>query len=223
MSKLHFNPMQCIVDFHTKFELSPQPELGELPIDLGTFRKNFLLEEFAEMQHSWQQRDIIHFTDALVDLDYVLLGTAYLAGYTISAHRSDTLEWDLYEKANTFYFRNIYAAGLGPRLPSGQEMSLLVFQIATLIHQSLTVIDDKYFVDDNVVMRLHQIIWRVASRMRLPFVECWQEVQRANMSKVRAARPADSKRGSGFDVIKPEGWQPPAFDPIFATTHATAA
>jgi len=31
-------------------------------------------------------------------------------------------------------------------------------------------------------------------------------VHEANMAKVRVARPSESKRGSGWDVRKPEGW-----------------
>jgi predicted HAD superfamily Cof-like phosphohydrolase len=41
------------------------------------------------------------------------------------------------------------------------------------------------------------------------FHEAWRRVQQCNMRKVRTARPADSKRGSGFDVVKPEGWVGP--------------
>jgi len=43
----------------------------------------------------------------------------------------------------------------------------------------------------------------------LPWPALFAEVQRANMTKVRASRAEDSKRGSAFDVTKPEGWQPP--------------
>lgn len=34
-------------------------------------------------------------------------------------------------------------------------------------------------------------------------------VHQANMAKVRAERPEQSKRGSIFDVVKPEGWVSP--------------
>lgn len=41
------------------------------------------------------------------------------------------------------------------------------------------------------------------------FDEAWRRVHEANMKKVRAqADGADSKRGSGYDVVKPPGWQP---------------
>jgi Phosphoribosyl-ATP pyrophosphohydrolase len=37
----------------------------------------------------------------------------------------------------------------------------------------------------------------------------WERVHNANMRKVRAASAEQSKRGSGFDVVKPEGWVAP--------------
>lgn len=45
--------------------------------------------------------------------------------------------------------------------------------------------------------------------MNLPWDKGWAEVQRANMSKVRAENASQSKRGHQLDVIKPEGWRPP--------------
>lgn len=42
------------------------------------------------------------------------------------------------------------------------------------------------------------------------FNEAWRRVHAANMAKVRCERPGDSKRGSTFDVIKPEGWKAPS-------------
>jgi|GEM_PF-5441002 len=42
------------------------------------------------------------------------------------------------------------------------------------------------------------------------FEEAWKRVQRANMAKERAV-PDDprSKRDATFDIVKPEGWEPP--------------
>lgn len=44
--------------------------------------------------------------------------------------------------------------------------------------------------------------------------ELWDDVQRANMSKVRATSASQSKRGSSLDVIKPASWEPPKTDLI---------
>jgi predicted HAD superfamily Cof-like phosphohydrolase len=38
--------------------------------------------------------------------------------------------------------------------------------------------------------------------------EAWNEVHRANMSKVRGVKPGREHSG-GFDLVKPPGWRPP--------------
>lgn len=53
-----------------------------------------------------------------------------------------------------------------------------------------------------------------AQLMHVPFDECWAEVQRANMQKVRVKSASESKRGSTLDLKKPPGWQPPNLEPI---------
>lgn len=54
-----------------------------------------------------------------------------------------------------------------------------------------------------------------AHLMGYPWEAGWDEVQRANMSKVRAkADGSDSARGSSFDVVKPEGWRPPDINKV---------
>lgn len=39
--------------------------------------------------------------------------------------------------------------------------------------------------------------------------ELWNNVQTANMSKVRATSASQSKRGTSLDVVKPAGWVSP--------------
>jgi predicted HAD superfamily Cof-like phosphohydrolase len=48
----------------------------------------------------------------------------------------------------------------------------------------------------------------------LPFDELFAEVQRVNMTKVRATCTSDSRRGSTFDVVKPAGWTPPDIEGV---------
>jgi predicted HAD superfamily Cof-like phosphohydrolase len=42
----------------------------------------------------------------------------------------------------------------------------------------------------------------------------WDEVQRANMCKVRAASAEGTPRNNAFDVVKPEGWVGPQHEKI---------
>ena len=52
-----------------------------------------------------------------------------------------------------------------------------------------------------------------AAMAGIPWAPLWNEVQRANMSKVRATSAEQSKRGSALDVIKPVDWIGPNFEP----------
>lgn len=59
--------------------------------------------------------------------------------------------------------------------------------------QADALIDLVYFAKGTAVM------------MGLPWVELWDDVQRANMTKVRGV----GKRGHAVDMVKPEGWKKP--------------
>lgn len=59
--------------------------------------------------------------------------------------------------------------------------------------QADALIDLVYFAKGTAVM------------MGLPWEELWNDVQRANMEKVRGV----GKRGHSVDMVKPEGWTPP--------------
>ena len=113
-----------IHDFHQKFGLPPISKTpAPLTPELLRFRVNFMLEEISEYEKAALNGDLEGQLDALVDLVYVALGTAYL--------------------------------------------------------------------------------------QRMPFNTAWERVHEANMKKVRAEHADQSKRGSSFDVVKPEGWKPP--------------
>lgn len=47
-----------------------------------------------------------------------------------------------------------------------------------------------------------------------PWQEGWDEVQRANMTKLRATTAEQSMRGSTWDVIKGPGWTSPDIDGV---------
>lgn len=134
---------QDIRDFHVKFGLNYEGEPRFLSEDLSKFRTKFLAEELGEYAGArvaleaenpdgrWDFPSLEEKLDALVDLCYVAIGTAYVHG----------------------------------------------------------------FVD---------------------FDEAWRRVHAANMQKVRVERPEDSARGSGFDVVKPKGWEAPDLSDLVA-------
>lgn len=64
---------------------------------------------------------------------------------------------------------------------------------------------------DAHVDQFYVLLGTVYLQGMLPVFEAaWQRVHAANMAKVRArADGSDSKRGSAYDVVKPEGWVAP--------------
>ena len=77
-----------IESFHHKFGLSYGGAPRALPWDLAEFRIKFLQEELDEYAAAYEADDTVHsreqMLDALVDLVYVALGTAYLHGFNFA-------------------------------------------------------------------------------------------------------------------------------------------
>lgn len=117
------NLFEDIIAFHKKFGLEYNGEPRVLDDELADYRAAFMREEWQEYIDGRVVDDLEEMLDALVDLVYVALGTAYLHGFD--------------------------------------------------------------------------------------FNQAWERVHAANMAKVRATAAEQSKRGTAYDVVKPEGWVPP--------------
>lgn len=61
----------------------------------------------------------------------------------------------------------------------------------------------------DALLDLAYVVFGTAHLLGYPWQEGWDLVQAANMAKIRAERAEQSLRGSTWDVVKPEGWQPP--------------
>jgi hypothetical protein len=114
---------QMVADFHKKFGLEPTSQ-PDFPVEQIWKLKNVhMQEELDELRAAAINGDLEEYFDGLIDLVYVALGAAYLAG--------------------------------------------------------------------------------------LPFEQGFLRVHQANMTKVRALRSTDSKRGSTYDIVKPAGFVAP--------------
>lgn len=118
--------------------------------------------------------------DALVDLHYVALGTVYLSG----------LQATMFDENPPLGGLRVYAIDQSIRAYELAETPEAAAEALWAIH---------WWVSALAFSHDFQPIFR----------EAWDRVHRANMAKVRAERASDSKRGSSFDVVKPEGWQAP--------------
>lgn len=83
-----------IASFHEKFGLEFMGGPRHLPPDLQEFRSKFLKEELQEYFEAVESRDLPKQLDALVDLVYVALGTAYYQGFNFNE------AWRRVQKAN---------------------------------------------------------------------------------------------------------------------------
>ena len=82
------------------------------------------------------------------------------------------------------------------------------------MQEELNEFEDGHITGDmheaaDALVDLAYVLHGTALMMGLPWPMLWDEVQRANMAKVRAKHAGESKRGSALDVVKPEGWTPP--------------
>ena len=120
--------LKDIDNFHKKYGFEKNEKV-DIPNnnELINFRTAFLMEELAEYTNAITKKDAAGALDALVDIVYIALGTAWL--------------------------------------------------------------------------------------FNLPFEKAWNEVQKANMSKIRA-KDKTGKRGTKFDVVKPKDWKAPNIEKI---------
>ena len=120
--------LKDIDNFHKKYGFEKNEKI-DIPdnSELINFRTAFLMEELAEYTNAITKKDAVGALDALVDIVYIALGTAWL--------------------------------------------------------------------------------------FNLPFEKAWNEVQKANMSKIRA-KDKTGKRGTKFDVVKPKDWKAPNIEKI---------
>lgn len=69
-----------IDDFHKKFKFEQGKGINSLGYNFGNWRVDFLMEEIAELTDALDRQDDVEILDALVDICYVSMGTAWLLG-----------------------------------------------------------------------------------------------------------------------------------------------
>lgn len=128
------NLFDDVAAFHQKFNLEPTDQPDFPYEEIWKLKNRHMQEELDEIRAACLTGDLEQYFDGLIDLVYVTLGAAYLAG--------------------------------------------------------------------------------------LPFNEGFRRVHEANMKKIRAMKPEDSKRGSTYDIVKPAGWQAPSLDDLLRKEKA---
>lgn len=200
--------------FHEKFQLAPNPTFT-LPQDLHDFRVLFLKEEFQEYVDSCKVDDLATAIDSLVDLVYIVCGTAILHGITQE-------RWDEMVASRLFEDGPFSPARhLDFDEPYHSRVQFLSAEVNVVFTASMAAMIENYqasYVNADQTAAwssladLYLICLSGATAMGITdkiWQEFWDDVQRANMSKERVLRAEDSKRGSTWDVRKPTGWIAP--------------
>lgn len=194
--------------------------------DLHAFRARFCVEELAELMAAFAESDLPSYLDALVDLDYVLVGTAIMAG--AARHFSAAAPIDQEQLVKRGY-------SLRPRVGPGRTADVRQPRLPTLSEHLkfasgacdavASVFDSLARDEENAAGRdwpetpreghpvrsmlsLHRDVVLHAVRLGLDYSEAWDRIHAANMRKERVLRAEDGPRGSTYDALKPEGWRP---------------
>lgn len=210
---------QDVLAFHVKFGLPMGNVPTLMPEDAEKFRLGFLYEEAEEYEEAYNGGNIVKAADALLDLVYVAYGTALFIG---CPRIGEIGIWPVFDEVENGVFRSglhgnkMKSMSIPRVLPIGLHM----FTAARLRSQvDMFKLAYESAKQEEVgglelsLMSLKSICtsaYMAAAMMLVPWERCWQHVQAANMSKVRAkADGSDSKRSTPWDVVKPAGWKAP--------------
>lgn len=208
---------QDVKRFHDKFGLTTPPIFSFLPDDLHKFRTGFFREEHQEYIDSCNGVDLGTAFDSLIDLIYIICGAALL-------HGIDTDEFYEMVESTECYCYDLFESEEPPKVKPGYLTPKNFAEFNRLIDKNIKLYETAHAETNEEMTRsaltgLYQSVMMCASDMGCTtdlWDELWTDVQRANMSKVRAERPSDSKRGSVWDVVKPAGWIAPRTEEILA-------
>jgi predicted HAD superfamily Cof-like phosphohydrolase len=221
--------------FHDKFGLATPPAFTKLSDELHKFRSGFFTEELTEYEDAVRAGDLSTTLDSLIDLIYIISGAALLHGLTgDELAAAGAIASDFFDEGSVL--QGNY--GVQPTTVSLPDQAV-ADAFSAVMRAHIDAYDQLHAASDEElppVARKHYVLSVLGAMATSCFVaaeysgttealwdELWADVQRANMSKERATKATDSKRGSTFDVIKPAGWVGPQTDAIIAKHQALAA
>lgn len=226
-----FQYVQDVKLFHDKFGLETPSEFVKLPDSLHSFRSGFFREELSEYEDAVNSGDLETQLDSLIDLIYIISGAALLHGIQHEELYGACMVVDEFFSEDA-----VLATDLA-------EEEVTTIQHADKFAASVFVMLMRDHIDSYNAIHAHEEMPLAARHEYVKYTlaamfsstmtaagyngcsealwdELWEDVQRANMSKERALRAGDSKRGSTWDVIKPQGWVSPRTAEIIAKHKA---
>ena len=116
----------------------------------------------------------------------------------------------MYDKVYQFRKRMGLPVADSPTLLKPEDASYFARFIMEELSEFLKANEEQSLIDTaDALADLVYVTLGCAHAMGLPFKEIFDVVHDANMAKVPANEARRSARGKAYDVIKPDGWQPP--------------
>lgn len=195
--------------FQNKFGFGVPSDFIFITPDLFDFRVKFFYEELQEYIDSCASGDLGTAVDSLIDLVYITCGTACYHG--IGFDKFDTIVNDAMANGNLLQVKTD-CTGKPHFLDKDTNR-----EVIRTLTKNIEDYSDFYTMKNEKGVKialgtLYLNCLFVSTQMDLTTAqwdEMWNDVQRANMSKERATSATQSKRGSTYDIVKPEGWIPP--------------
>lgn len=223
--------VQDVKRFHDKFGLVTPSSFTRLEDSLHKFRTGFFVEELQEYDDAVQAKDLSTALDSLIDLIYIISGASLLHGIEANElYAAGAIVDDFFDDSSVLREGLTDEEPTKIALPEEYPSNMFVGMMTAYIEAYNKVHED----DELDIETRHQYVKFILAAMFNSTImaayycgctddlwnELWDDVQRANMSKVRAEKASDSKRGSTWDVVKPAGWVPPQTDAIIAKHQA---
>lgn len=226
-----FQYVQDVKLFHDKFGLETPAQFTKLVDSLHDFRTGFFNEELREYEDAVNSNDLETQLDSLIDLVYIISGAALLHGVQHEELYAACMVVDEFFSEDAVLSFDL------------AEDEITTIQNADKFAASVYIMMMRDHIDSYNAIHAHEEMTDAARHEYVKYTlaamfsstmtaagyngcsealwdELWVDVQRANMSKERALKAGDSKRGSTWDVIKPEGWVPPRTAEIIAKHKA---
>ena len=210
-----------VKDFHNKFGLETPSKFTILEPNLHLFRSKFFEEELQEYKDSALNKDLEVAIDSILDLIYIINGAVLLHGITEAKFNAARALHTRYINQSLSLIEPVgWNNPSSLQIPKEYISASFVYIMNNCINQyNLQFEQSTYHTAEENELNTMSILAQMhlnCEQFLLYFgisvdlvQNLWNDIQRANMSKERALKVSDSKRGSTYDVIKPTGWIPP--------------
>lgn len=178
----------------------PTSRIGDMFADVSEFHHKFYLPCYISFAH--MPDDLVKFREKFLEEEAMETVAAMF-----KLEHADALDGCI----------DLAYVALGTLFLMGATRADLMTRTNSVGFLGISKMSDGVKLDHNSKQMLIDLTYDcrdMAISLGWDFETGWARVQTANMAKVRAERPADSKRGSGWDVIKPEGWQKPVMEDL---------